>query len=207
MGWREKITAGAIVLGVIVSLCGIIWWMSEKIGRLRAEMLRYQNNCVSLFEDVETYRVRDSLSAAKVGALELRIKEYKRYRGEDAAMIADLRLKNRDLQAISAAQSATIIDLSAQVRDTVYLRDSARVEALALHCGDAWYDFDGLLEGRTFTGRMRSRDSLLLVETVKYARFLGFLWKTKRVKDRQMDAVSKNPHTEIKGVELVTIKQ
>ena len=207
MGWRAKVTGAAIVLAVLVSLCGIIWGMSEKIGQLRREMLRYKQNCVSLFEDVEAYKVRDSLSAVRVRALELKLSEYKRYRSEDAGLIADLRLKNRDLQAISAAQSATIIELSGQARDTVYLRDSARVEALALHCGDAWYDFDGVLEGRQFTGRMQSRDSLVLVESVKYARFLGFLWRTKRVKDRQMDAVSKNPHTEIKGLELVTIKR
>ena len=81
------------------------------------------------------------------------------------------------------------------------------IPAVAVHCGDAWFDFDGILTHDEFTGTLSNRDSLVVAESVKYRRFLGFLWKTKRVKDRRVDVVSKNPHTSIMGVEYVVIEK
>ena len=60
-----------------------------------------------------------------------------------------------------------------------------------------------LWAGSGFSGTLEVRDSLLVVETVQRKRFLGFLWKTKRVKSREIDVVSKNPYTDIVGVESI----
>lgn len=177
-----------------------------RISSLERERDRYKGSTAALLSDAKLYRFRDSLSAARVESLELTLKEYERFRGEDAALISELKRRNRDLSAVNKAQMQTIIELSAVPRDTVIIvRDSIRVPAVAVHCGDAWYDFDGVLTEDEFTGTLRNRDSLLLVETVRYKRFLGFLWKTKKVKDRQLDAVSKNPHTTIEDIEFTTI--
>lgn len=177
-----------------------------RISSLERERDRYKGSTAALLSDAKLYRFRDSLSAACVESLELTLKEYERFRGEDAALIKQLKQRNRDLSAVNKAQTQTIIELSAVPRDTVVIvRDSIRVPAVAVHCGDAWYDFDGVLTEDEFTGTLRNRDSLLLVETVRYKRFLGFLWKTKKVKDRQLDAVSSNPHTTIEDIEFTTI--
>lgn len=195
-----------ITLVAIIGLLAILFAMQlQRIASLKAERDRNARNTASLMEDVQTYKVRDSLNAAKVGALELSLKEFKRYRAEDARLIADLKARNRDLDAISGTQTSTTIDITTIVHDTLYLRDTGLVAGKVLKCGDAWYDFEGQIEGDTFTGRMESRDSLLLVETVRYKRFLGFLWKTSKVKDRQMDAVSRNPHTKILALEHTII--
>ena len=151
--------------------------------------------------------MRDSLSAARVEALELTVKEFERFRSEDAALITSLRQRNRDLASVNTTQAQTIIELSAVPRDTVIIRDSIPVKAVAVHAGDAWYDFDGLLTENEFTGTLANRDTLILAETVEYKRFLGFLWKTKRVKERNATVVSRNPHTEILGVEHIVIEK
>lgn len=203
-------TATKIAIAAIVAIVAAfaLYVLDRKIDRLTAERDRYRNNTETLLSDVELYRVRDSLNAARVQSLELTIKEYERFRGEDAALIQSLKAKNRDLAAVNKTQSQTIIDLRAVPKDTVVLvRDSIRVPAVAVHCGDAWYNFDGLLTKDEFTGKLANRDSLLCAETVKYKRFLGFLWKTGRVQDRQLDVISKNPHTEIIGVEYVFIEK
>ena len=191
----------------IVAALAVIW-ADRKIERLTAERDRYAGNTAALLSDIERYRVRDSLNAARVQSLELTVKEYERFRADDAALIKQLKQRNRDLAAVNKTQSQTIIDLRAIPRDTVVLvRDSIITPAVAVHCGDAWFDFDGLLTKDEFTGKLINRDSLLLAETVKYRRFLGFLWKTRRVQDRQLDVVSKNPHTEIMGIEHVVIER
>ena len=191
----------------IVAALAVIW-ADRKIERLTAERDRYVGNTAALLSDIERYRVRDSLNAARVQSLELTVKEYERFRADDAALIKQLKQRNRDLAAVNKTQSQTIIDLRAVPRDTVVLvRDSIITPAVAVHCGDAWFDFDGSLTADQFTGTLKNRDSLLLAETVKYRRFLGFLWKTRKVEDRQLDVVSKNPHTEIMGIEHVVIEK
>lgn len=179
-----------------------------RISSLESERDRYKGSTAALLSDAKLYRFRDSLSAARVESLELTLKEYERFRGEDAALISELKRRNRDLSAVNKAQTQTIIELSAVPRDTVVIvRDSIRVPAVAVHCGDAWFDFDGVLTEDEFMGTLRNRDSLLLAETVKYKRFLGFLWKTRKIENRQIDVVSKNPHTIIQNVQFLTIKK
>lgn len=189
---------------VIVAALAVIW-ANRKIERLTSERDRYKGNTETLLSDVEHYRVRDSLNAARVQSLELTVQEYERFRADDAALIKELKQRNRNLAAVNKTQSQTIIDLRAIPRDTVVIRDSVRVPAVAVHCGDAWYSFDGLLAEDEFTGKMEHRDSLLLVESVRYKRFLW--WKTKRIKDRQLDCVSKSPHNSIRGLEYVVIER
>ena len=205
MGVRTKIEIGvAVLLAAILLFCS---GQQRRIKQLAAERDRHAGNATTLLLDVQRYRVQDSLNAARVQSLEFTVKEYERFRAEDAALIQQLKQRNRDLAAVNKTQSQTILDLRAIPKDTVVLvRDSIVTPAVAVHCGDAWYNFDGILTADQFTGTLTNRDSLLLAETVKYKRFLGFLWKTRRVQDRQLDVVSRNPHTEIMNVEHIVIE-
>ena len=197
----------AVLAVVIIAAAISVVWAGRTINRLTAERDKYRNNTETLLSDVETYRVRDSLNAARVQALELTVKEFERYRAEDAALIRELQTKNRDLASINKTQSQTIIELLAVPKDTVVLVDSVLVPAVAVHCGDEWFDFDGMLTNDAFSGTLVNRDSLLIAESVKYKRFLGFLWKTHKVVDRRVDVVNKNPHTSILGVEHIIIEK
>lgn len=204
----DRIKKWIIVAVVILAAAIAVILVDRKIDRLTGELDKYRNNTEALLADVETYRVRDSLNAARVQSLELTVKEYEKFRAEDAMLIKSLQRKNRDLASVNKTQSETIISLQSVPKDTVIItKDSLIVPAVEIHSGDAWYDFDGLLTKEEFTGTLRNRDSLVVAETVKYKRFLGFLWKTKQIKDRQVDVVSKNPHTEILGVEHITISK
>ena len=194
-----------IVGAIFAALLVFAGFQQNAIENLKQDRNRYERNTESLLLDVAQYKTRDSLNAAKVGALELTIQEYERFRAADAKLIKTLQTKNRDLTAITAAQSQTIMELSAVPRDTVIIRDSVAMPAVAVHTGDAWYDFSGLLTKDEFTGKMEHRDTLLLVETVQYKRCLFF--KTKKVKNRQLDVVSKSPHNIIVGLEHIVIEK
>ncbi len=205
---RGKYSKFVVVAVILVLAVIAVLWVDRALHQLRAERDRYAGNTAALLSDAEYYRVRDSLSAARVESLELTVKEFERFRAEDAALIKSLQKKNRDLTSVNKTQSETIISLQSIPKDTIIItKDSLVIPAVKIHSGDAWYDFDGLLTKDEFTGTLRNRDSLVVAETVKYKRFLGFLWKTKNIKDRQVDIVSKNPHTEILGVEHITISK
>ena len=198
-----------ILAAIIMAVAAAFWVQQSRIKRLTAERDKYRNNTETLLQDVRTYQTKDSLNAAKVGNLELKLSEYKKYRADDAALIKSLQTKNRDLQRVTTAQMETINELRANVRDSiVYLPgDTVTTVLRCIEYSDKWVDFDGCIKNNTFSGKIITRDSLLITETVQYKRWLGFLWKTKKIKNRQIDVVSKNPATKILGVEFVTIEK
>ena len=193
-----------IILAVLVAamLCTVVM-QDRKIAQLTEERDKYKENTETLLEETATFKVRDSLNAAKVGTLELTVKEFEKYRADDAALVRDLKAKNRDLDQLNKAQMRTIEELRCVPRDTVILIDSIPIKAKKVHCGDEWYTFDGLMTDDEFTGQMQTRDELVLTETVRYKKFL--FWKTKKILDRELEAVSKNPHTTITNLEHIII--
>ena len=198
-----------ILAAIIMAVAAAFWIQQSRIKSLTAERDKYRSNTETLLQDVRTYQTKDSLNAAKVGNLELKLSEYKKYRADDAALIKSLQTKNRDLQKGTTAQMETINELRAKVRDSiVYLPgDTVTTVVRCIEYSDKWVDFDGCIINNTFSGKIITRDSLLITETVQYKRWLGFLWKTKRIKNREFDIVSKNPHTKITGFEVITIEK
>lgn len=199
-----------ILAAIILAVAAAFWVQHAKIKRLTEERDRYRSNTEILLQDVKTYQTKDSLNAIKVGNLELSLAEYKKYRADDLALIKTLQAKNRDLERVTTTQMETINELRATVRDSVVYLPGDTVTTV-LRCVDIvepWFELHGCAtpDGQ-FTGAHINRDSLLIVETVQYKRWLGFLWKTKKIKNRQIDVVSKNPATKILGVEFVTIEK
>lgn len=194
---------------IILAVAAALWVQHAKIKRLTDERDKYRSNTEILLQDVRTYQTKDSLNAAKVGNLELKLSEYKKYRADDAALIKSLQTKNRDLQRVTTAQMETINELRANVRDSiVYLPgDTVTTVLRCIEYSDKWVDFDGCIINNMFSGKIITRDSLLITESVQYKRFLNFLWKTKRIKNREFDIVSKNPYTKITGFEVITIEK
>ena len=195
-----------IILAVFMAamLCTVVM-QDRKIARLTQERDKYKENTETLLEQTQTYHVRDSLNAAKVGTLELTIKEFEKYRADDAALVKELKARNRDLDALSKAQMETIEQLRCAPKDTVILIDSIPIKAKKVHCGDEWYTFDGLMTEDEFTGQIQMRDEIILTETVRYKKFL--FWKTNKVIDREFEALSKCPNTTIRNLEHIIIEQ
>lgn len=195
----------ALVAGVITTVAII------GVAELRTRLYTSQQTVQALMVDVERYRTSDSLNAAKASVLSLRLSEMERYRAADMKLIESLKVKKKELEQVTSVQLQTIAALKGQVRDsvvivhnTVSLVDSVQV----LDVSDEWIDLHGVIyQDGAFDGTIEVRDSLLVVETVQRARFLGFLWRTRRVKSREVDVVSKNPYTAIMGVESTIIEQ
>lgn len=204
---KKYLIIAAIALAV--SAVVTIWVQRSRINTLTGERDKYRTNTETLLQEVSRYQTKDSLNAAKVGVLELKLSEFEKYRASDAELIKTLQTKNRELERVTTTQMETINELRATVRDSiVYLPgDTVTTVLRCIEYSDKWVDFDGCIKNNTFSGKIITRDSLLITETVQYKRWLGFLWKTKKIKNRQIDVVSKNPATKILGVEFVTIEK
>lgn len=194
-----------ILIGLFACMVIEIVIQDRKIENLTQERDKYKQNTEILLGESKTYKVRDSLNAIKVESLELTMKEYEKFRAEDAQLIKDLKRKNNDLKSVSKAQEQTIFELSSVPRDTIVLVDSIPIRAKKVQCGDYWYTFEGLLTDDTFEGTLKNRDSLLISELVTYKKFLWI--KTKKIKSKEVRAVSLNPHTKIIGMENIVIER
>lgn len=157
----------------------------------------------------QKYKACDSLSAAKVIALELSIAQYKKYRAEDLKLINSLRIKKSELEKVINSQTETINSLKTELHDTTIIYEHGVDTLKSFEYTSEWIDVNGIvnLNKDEVELDIANREALAIVETVQYKRFLGFLWKTKQIKNREIDIVSKNPHTKIIGVDVSSIKQ
>lgn len=190
----------------------------HKIHKLKEENARLLSNQEILLTQKQTimaesqaYRVSDSLNAAKVSELQFTLKEYKKYRAQDLQLIEQLKVKKSDLQKVIDSQMETINSLSAKLNDSIRI-DTVTNIADTLKCFNyksKWTDVSGCIDLKrdSINLQIKNRESLKIVETVVYKRFLGFLWKTNKVKDRQVDVVSENPNTTITNLDYVSIKR
>lgn len=198
------------IAAAILAVVGVIWGQTARINQLKDDRDKYRTNSETLLQDVERYKTKDMLNAAKVGELEFKLSEFERYRAEDAALIKTLQTKNKELQAVTTAQMETIMELSTTVRDSiVYIPgDTVKVDAKCIDIVEPFFELHGCATpDNQFSGTIITRDSLLITEMVEYKRFWGFLWKTKKIKNREFDIVSKNPYTNIVGFEVITIEK
>lgn len=205
---KKYLIIAAIALAVAAVVT--IWVQRSRINQLTGERDKYRTNTETLLQDVSRYQTKDSLNAAKVGVLELKLSEFEKYRASDAELIKTLQTKNRELERVTTTQMETINELRATVRDSIVYLPGDTVTTV-LRCVDIvepYFELHGCAtpDGQ-FTGTHINRDSLLIVETVQYKRWLGFLWKTKKIKNREIDVISKNPHTKIMGVEYIEIEK
>lgn len=205
---KKYLIIAAIALAVAAVVT--IWVQRSRINQLTGERDKYRTNTETLLQDVSRYQTKDSLNAAKVGVLELKLSEFEKYRASDAELIKTLQTKNRDLERVTTTQMETINELRANVRDSiVYLPgDTVTTVLRCIDIVEPWFELHGCTTpAGVFTGTHINRDSLLIAETVQYKRFWGFLWKTRKIKNREIDVVSKNPATRILEVEFVTIEK
>lgn len=206
-----KIAIIAVAILALVLAFNKIQKLKEENNRLLSNQEILLTQKQTIMAESQAYKVSDSLNAAKVSELQFTLKEYKKYRAQDLQLIEQLKVKKSDLQKVIDSQTETINSLSAKLNDFIRV-DTITNIVDTLKCFDyksKWTDVSGYIDLKhdSINLQIRNRESLKIVETVVYKRFLGFLWKTNKVKDRQVDVVSENPHTTITNLDYVNIKR
>lgn len=200
-----------IYLVLILGLC-LFFYDYTRIKKSNSALKSNQEILLSeksgLLAENNRYRVADSLNAIKAEELRLTAYEYKKYYSESLETIRKLRLDKRDMQRVIDFQANTINQLSTSLRDTIIMQDTTR-RLKAFDYKSEWTDVSGLidLDQDMVSLDIENRESLIVVESVEYKRFLGFLWKTKNIKNRSVDIVSLNPNTIITNAEYKSIEK
>lgn len=193
----------------IVTAFGVLLRQNK---RLRQDRDAYRNNTTVLLGEVERYETKSGQQAVRIGELQLHIGELEKYRADDAALIRDMGIRCRELEQLTKIQQETIYQLQGRARDTVYIETTTggpvEVGAKCAEYSDEWVDFSCcIFEDNSYKADIKSRDRITYVERVKYARFLGFLWRTKRIKSRDQSIINHNPHAKIIDAEFITLRK
>lgn len=196
---KTKIT----LIGIICALIIFIIIMFKQNNIISQDRDLYKRNMNSALIECVEWKTKDSLSAAKNATLNLKISELERYRNEDINQINQLKKKNEELNNLIKNSSKTEIKIITQLKDTVIYKDTVKY----FNWNDNWTSVKGLIQKDTVDLNVSNSDSLVISVATKYKRFLGFLWKTKKIKDQNVYVVSKNPHTTITNIEYYGISK
>lgn len=201
---------------MLIALVAALLFSLNRIQRLKAECDRLENNQSVLMaenqanlSEKQKYKVADSLNAIKVRELRLTIDEYKAYRAKDLQLIKQLRNGKSDINKVISPELITNSELSLGLSDSLVL-DTAQNKISMLKCfeyNSKYCSVSGCVDSDTVDLQVCNREELKIVETITYKRFLGFLWKTKKIKSRQVDVVSYNPNTEIAKCDYISIEE
>ena len=196
---KTKIT----LIGIICALVIFIIIMFKQNNIISQDRDLYKRNMNSALIECVEWKTKDSLSAAKNATLNVKISELERNRINDINKINQLKKKNEELNNLIKNSSKTEIKIITQLKDTVIYKDTVKY----FNWNDNWTSVKGLIQKDTIDLNISNSDSLVISVATKYKRFLGFLWKTKKIKDQNVYVVSKNPHTTITNIEYYGISK
>ena len=194
------------ILAIIFICMGIcIFIMSKRISGLKNEQYKYKSNEFALLEKTKQYKTKDSLNAASVYELQISLSAYKKYHADDMDKIKNLELKDRKLENIITVNGKIKIPIDIPVKDSiVYVDKVIRDTIKTIKASTEWYNIDGVID-KSFKGTIGFKEKLGITISVRYKRFLGFLWYTSKVKDKKCDVVNFNPYGEVTKIEYVTV--
>lgn len=171
-----------------------------------AETQRLTQNQLALSTEITHYRTQLGQAAASTQALRLRCSEFEELRAADAEAIRALGIKLRRTEAAAKTVTATAIELSAPLRDTVVirLRDTLPIRDTVrlFRWHDRWITVEGSIRADSVACRVESVDTLRQVVHRIPRRFLFIRWGTKALRQ---EVVSANPHTQIVYSEYIQI--
>lgn len=202
-----------IIATVILAVAGVVGFQQCSLAKLKAQNESLTQTKGALLDSVRHYQTKDGLNAAEMAAIRLTVDELKKYRADDLKLIESLKTNGRDVERVVTVNTHThdtlytVLKEKEIYRDTIY-NNVVQVEPVKVKAIDIekpWYSLHGYIDGDTLVGDLQTRSKLKIVETVKYKRFLGFLWKTNKVKDRKIDVTSLNPNETIENVEFILI--
>lgn len=206
----EKIIT-KIAIAAVILLALMLIFSNNKLKKENTRLLSNQEILLTQKENAtaksQNYKVSDSLNATKISELQFTLKEYKKYRTQDIQLIEQLKIKKSNLQGVINSQIETISSISSKLKDSIRIDtvDNIIDTLKYFNYKSKWTDVSGHIKRDSVDLQIKNRESLKIVETIIYKRFLGFLWKTNKIKDRQIDAVSENPNTKIVNLDYIKI--
>lgn len=168
----------------------------------KGEATRLRNNNETLAAEANIYKTRNEESAVSVVAMQLQLQEYREQHTRDTKRIRELGIRLRRVESIATTASQTKVDVSAPLRDTVFLERLLPDTASIFRWKDDWVRIEGAIRNGRAECHIESIDTLRqVVHRIPY-KFLFFRYGTKAIRQ---EIISSNPHTRIVYSEYIEL--
>ncbi len=178
------------IIGALL-LCTITLFLLWRNRVNEAQRLAYNQSV--LLDSIEHYTTRDSLNAVSLGILNIKLRELKQYRAQDAQTIRELGIKLRRVENISKVmtESNYTVEITKPQGDNMWQYLSEWIKLTAQKKQD------------TLLTEIVVYDTIVQVlHRVPRFRFLGISFGTRGVRQ---EIISRNPHTNIVAAEFLSI--
>lgn len=206
---KNRIVAAIILLLLFIIACAKFTKLKEENKKLSSNQNSLLLEREYVIAESQRYKVNDSLNAVKISALRLSLNDYEKFRNEDSQIIKQLKDKKANLEKIISAQTETIANMATDIKTVIITDtiDNTPDTIKYFEYKSKWSDAKGYIMKDSITLQIKNRESIKIIEAVKYKRFLGFLWKTKKIKERKINALSENPNTIITNIEYINVEK
>jgi len=136
---------------------------------------------------------------SEVSSLTLKVRDFERFRAEDARVIEGLKIRLKDVQNVTKVVTETKIEYVTQVRDSIVYKDTLKCFNHVSPYFSSW----GCFDSKIFRGGVEVIDTVYTIKRNIPHKFLFFKWGTKDVKLTQKNA---NPYVSVVFLENISIE-
>jgi len=172
----------------------------------RNENKMLKSNQETLLDTIKSFKVSDSLNAVTTNSLMLSLKQYKKYHADDAALIKQL--KGKQPESVAKTELRTENNIKVKLKDTIIYKDKYIDTLKTILYNDKWSHVSGFIANDTVSLSIANNEELLITESLQKKKFL-FFWLPVSIfgyKQKALTVISKNPNTQIKSTEFITVK-
>lgn len=172
----------------------------------RNENKMLKSNQETLLDTIKSFKVSDSLNAVTTNSLMLSLKQYKKYHADDAALIKQL--KGKQPESVAKTELRTENNIKVKLKDTIIYKDKYVDTLKTILYNDKWSHVSGFIANDTVSLSIANNEELLITESLQKKKFL-FFWLPVSIfgyKQKALTVISKNPNTQIKSTEFITVK-
>ena len=196
-------------IAVLAVVCSI---QHKSIVQKENERVRLEDNQSALLGDIEKYRTENGELAASVQTLTMKSEELGALLPKYEKEIKSLKIELKNAKNMAHVETLTSVEVVAPLEPSA--ADSTRTEGAPespekpfvpreFSWSDEWIDIVGKVYADSVQCSFSSRDSLLLI--AHYQKRKCIFGKGKKGKLIKYDVRTKNPHTDIKGVEYIEV--
>ena len=192
---RYLSAALCIILAILVAL------IAENRA-IRKENTRLQNNNTVLSAGIDTFRTALGQSVARVGELELTVKELRQHNNGLQERLAQLQIKPRRVQSLSINAITTSFNFAVPLQKKVILPSRQTVHTFTWK--DPYNSVEGAIINDSVSCNVKHCDTLDQVIYREPRRFLFFRFGTKAIKQV---VSARDPNTTIVYSEYIVLKR
>lgn len=196
----------------LIALAAVCAIQHKNLAQKEKERARLEDNQSALLLDMEKYRTENGELVASVQALTLKSEELGALIPKYEKEIHSLKIDLKNAKSIASVETETSISVAAPLQEVIQQQEEntpdpeepvEQPEPREFFWEDDWITIRGKVYPDTVVCSFINRDSLILV--ARYQKKRCLFSKGRKGKLIKFDVKTKNPHTEIKGVEYIEL--